>query len=227
MKKKKIGIVGYPVGDGFGIGSSYLQFFSTFGDVEIIGHTETEIREDLDLLVIPGGPDVDTARYLYDEYPLNLNVGKPCIFRERFDRVLLSKYIKNNTPIFGICRGHQSIAVHFGAQLNQHMWHETNGSNRSELVHGITINPNKELGIERIKYQDVNSIHHQTIMDDTLPEFADVLARYDTRGKAKSNYTEIEAVSYLRKYPIITVQYHPEEIYDDLGIMCVEYLLNL
>lgn len=103
-KRNKIGIVGYLVEGMFGVGLAYMNYFSQIGDVTIINHTETEIRKDLDLLVVPGGPDVEVSRYLKDDDIINLKVGKPCIFRERFDRVLLPKYIENKTPILGIDR---------------------------------------------------------------------------------------------------------------------------
>ena len=103
---KQIGIVGYfGTNDKgsitFGIPFSYYNFFSKFGNVQIIGHRETKVRE-LDLSVIPGGPDVDTSRYLEQDEEIDLMTGRPCLIRERFDRVLLPKYVENNTPIFGI-----------------------------------------------------------------------------------------------------------------------------
>lgn len=48
----------------------YLRYFEGFGNVKIIVPTSKEIDTKLDLLVVPGGPDVDPSRYLDEEdYP--------------------------------------------------------------------------------------------------------------------------------------------------------------
>lgn len=220
---KKIGIVGYPLSGGFGLPISYLTFFSYFGIVNIIMPNEIEVREDLDLLVIPGGPDVDTNRYL-GERPLSLMMGSPCPFRERFDNVLLPKYIKNNTPIFGICRGHQSLAVYFGGKLKQHMSHETSPSGeRTKKVHYLKVSD--EIGdfipgISSLERFEVNSLHHQVIY--ISPKNSTVLAIYDNSNKEK----EIEALGY-NDYPAITVQWHPEEIWDLFSMNAIKKLLKL
>lgn len=225
LKRNKIGIVGYLVEGMFGVGLAYMNYFSHLGDVSIISHTETEIRKDLDLLVIPGGPDVDVSRYLGENDIVNLKVGKPCVFRERFDRVLLPKYIENKTPILGICRGHQSVAVHFGAKLIQHMSHEENPSyDREKIMHQVLINK-KVLNDSffsrplRVEMQGVNSIHHQVV--DRVPEEAICAARYN--GKLSPDY--IEALVYP-EYNIATVQWHPEEINDEFSQKLIEELLS-
>lgn len=223
---KKIGIVGYPQKEGFGIPTSYLHFFSYFGIVNIIMPNEKEIRKDLDLLVLPGGPDVDTKRYL-GENPLSLRIGTPCPFRERFDDVLLPKYVQNKTPIFGICRGHQSLAVFFGGSLKQDMFHETSpSSERTKKVHGIILSENISYFIPEFSTLDrfdVNSLHHQVV--NVVPSNATVLAQYTNNINNNVN-KEIEALGY-NDYPAITVQWHPEEIWDRFSINAIKKLLNL
>lgn len=219
---KNIGIVAYPIDGGYGIPTSYLNFFSTFGYVTMIMHNEIEIRKDLDLLVLPGGPDVETSRYLNNSDEISLYIGKPCPFRERFDRVLLPEYIKYGTPIFGICRGHQSLAVHFGASLFQDMYHETNDRDRKKLVHKVDILTNLGLNLIKIENKsfEINSIHHQTVNNLTLPDFAQVLALHSTDS-------EVEALSYFPFYPAHTVQWHPEEIHDEFSITLINHLLSV
>ena len=213
MKDYRIGIVGWKTSDNtFGATLPYMEFFSQFGNVEIISATETETR-DLDLLVLPGGPDVDPSRYLEDA-PLSYYMGKQCPFRERFDNVLLPKYINNRTPIFGICRGHQSLAVYFGGDLIQDMNHESNDHDRTELVHKVNIKSFDELF--NISNQRVNSIHHQVV--GVIPSNAVIIAEH-----FEDNH--IEALAYV-DYPAYTVQWHPEEIYDDLSVSLVSDLLN-
>lgn len=240
--RKKIGIVGFPIMGGFGVPESYMSFFTQFGDVEIISHTELNVREHIDLLVLPGGPDVDTSRYLEEDDKLHLKVGKPCPFRERFDDVLLPKYINNRTPIFGICRGHQSLAVQFGGKLLQHMSHENNPSDdRTKLVHETLIDMSKtkdfypfskgreivsDLGPNDNIIISTNSIHHQVVSE--VGEFGKIVATYNTDKptKNKSRFDHIEAISYTDNYPAITVQWHPEEIEDHFSVTAINYLLN-
>lgn len=233
--KKQIGIVGYfnAQANHFGVGAPYMKFFSKFGDVTIISPTEDNIRKDLDLVVVPGGPDVDWKRYVKDGN-LSLYTGRPCNIRERFDEVLLPKYIDAGIPIFGICRGHQSIAVLFGAELEQDMYHETNPSNdRTAKVHTVLYDrqvlstfmnlpqPGKKDSKTHIPAK-VNSIHHQMVM--TKPENALVLAEYkgDYDGL---NQSTIEALYYPEE-KIATVQWHPEEIEDVASINIINFLLN-
>jgi gamma-glutamyl-gamma-aminobutyrate hydrolase PuuD len=222
---KNIGIVAYPINGGYGIPTSYLNFFSKFGHVTMITHNEVDVRYDLDLLVLPGGPDVDPARYLDNTDELSLFIGKSCPFRERFDRVLLPKYIDAGISIFGICRGHQSLAVYFGGTLTQDMYHETNDTDRTKLVHDVVLIP--KLDIDTLKINNlsstpntfkINSIHHQTVK--VKPEGSTVLARH-----SKDN--EIEALTYYPYYPAHTVQFHPEEIHDEFSITLINHLLSL
>lgn len=221
---KQIGIVGYPLKEGYGIPSSYLTFLSYFGVVTIIMPNEREVRKNLDLLVLPGGPDVDSRRYLEDR-PLSLFMGTPCPFRERFDNVLLPKYIENKTPIFGICRGHQTLAVHFGGKLKQHMFHETNKyDERGKKVHHLKFSDNVQEfanGFSSLIRPEVNSLHHQVV--SVPPDNAVVLAIYDN-NTAKDK--DIEALGYV-DYPAVTVQWHPEEIWDEFSIKAMKKLLKL
>lgn len=224
---KRIGLVAWSTGsNSFGSTLSYLIFFSQFGRVDMIMPNEVTPR-DLDLLVIPGGPDVDTSRYLEDHEPLDFNVSKPCPFRERFDRVLLPQYIERRIPIFGICRGHQTLNVHFGGRLVQDMHHETNGEDRTKKVHNLWVNPlmPRIPGVLTQNFK-VNSLHHQVIEEEFLPTTATILARH-TNDKANIRGGLIEAVTYWPTWPIHSVQWHPEEIEDDFSIALIEHLLSL
>jgi len=233
---KRIGIVAWATGaNSFGATTPYVDFFSNFGIVELIMPNEIEIRKDLDLLVLPGGPDVDTSRYLDHGTPLSFYIGKTCPFRERFDKVLLPKYIENRTPIFGICRGHQTLAVEFGGKLVQDMWqsglgHETNGEDRTKLVHSVLVDEKEYTtatnGYTSNKVFDINSIHHQCLDSEFLPKTATILATYSNRsGMIKDGV--VEAVTYEPHYPAHTVQWHPEEIRDRFSVNLISNLLKL
>ena len=100
----KIGIPGWKIGDNaFGVTTSYMTFVAQYGEPVIL-LPESEIRKDLDLLILPGGLDIDASRY--GQIPGYLNT-KTDLFKEYFDKEHLPEYIEMKTPIFGICRGHQ------------------------------------------------------------------------------------------------------------------------
>lgn len=232
--KKRIGLVAWATGtNSFGATIPYVAFFSKFGVVELIMPNEKEIR-DLDLLVLPGGPDVDTKRYLAEGEELSLFIGKPCPFKERFDKELLPKYISNGTPIFAICRGLQSLAVEFGGRLVQDMYEVglPNAANpehdREKLIHNIKINhdvANLIPGLPKTNFE-VNSIHHQCVEDSILPADGKVLARY-TNKTGVANGGHIEAMTWYPEFPIHGVQWHPEEIKDEFSLHLINHLLEL
>lgn len=224
---KKIAIVGHWTGgNSFGITKPYMHFWQHFGEVSLISPYEKEVR-DIDLLVLPGGPDVDINRYLDIDEDIHIYTGAPRMEAERFDRMLLPKYIAKKTPIFCTCRGMQSLYVHFGGKLNQHMNHESNGDDRTKLVHGLSFeNLNIIPGLQKWKNQlgnkeyKVNSIHHQTVHEETKPAEFTILARH-------SKDDEIEIGTFFPHYPAHTTQHHVEEIYDEFSILLIEHLLSL
>lgn len=225
---KKIGLVGnFTGGNSFGITKPYLFFWSRFGEVTLISPFEKEVR-DLDLLVLPGGPDVDVNRYLDDEEDIHVLTGSPCMQRERFDRMLLPKYMNKQTPIFGTCRGMQSLYVQLGGKLNQHMHHETNPENDgAKLMHGLKfenldIIPDLSSLVKSFKNKEykVNSRHHQTVNEATKPEQVTILARHERDN-------QIEMATTWPHYPAHMAQFHTEDIWDEVSIHLIEHLLSL
>lgn len=213
MSNKKIGIVGWKVGENsFGVTLPYAEYLSRLGELVII-HPNMNIIKDLDLLVLPGGADVDPTRY--NQQP-SLYTGNPNIILEFFDKVKLPEYIKLGTNILGICRGMQSLSVHFGASLIQEIGaHEYSSKSRSELVHKVFIEdeefPNEFL--VKGKYIETNSLHHQAVDESTIIGTPIVVT-----GKTEDGTVEMIKIGNN----IIGVQHHPEEIYDDY----TEFYLN-
>lgn len=196
---KKIGILSWQIGENsFGVTIPYLMWIEMFGQVRILDYKEP-IDMSLDALVLPGGPDIDPRRY--HDIPGRFT-GKACLYREYFDRHVLPIYIENNMPIFGICRGIQTLNVHFGGTLTQHMYHETSVKSRDELVHSIQYNENGTRFTE-----EVNSLHHQTVK--TLGKGIRPIARY--YSKKRKYLGAVEAIIH-EQFPIAAVQYHPEEL---------------
>lgn len=218
--KKKIGIVGWKTGDNsFGTTVPYLNYFSNYGEIIILTPGQ-EVIKDLDLLVLPGGRDVNTVRY--GEAPNYFN-SDPNPFLEYFDEMLLPQYIEQGTPIFGICRGFQTLNVHFGGSLIQHYIHGYSTKSRSELIHDLKVINLDEFGIKtNFTRVSTNSIHHQVITHNTLSsELVPTLHVCE----AKMDHNVIEGFIH-KDLPIAGVQYHPEEIFDDYSDVIINHLLK-
>lgn len=186
---KKIGIVGSVQGKTIGITLPYYSYFNDFGDVVIINPMHESIHSDLDLLVLPGGPDISTSGTVPNVY-----TGKPDIFLDHFDAVHLNEYIKLKIPVFGICRGMQAINKLFGGSIVQHLPMETSNT-RDELVETIL------LGEDEL---NVNSLHHQAVMPSGLSKYLSPIA-------ISKKYGNVEALQH-KSLDIAGVQFHPEEI---------------
>lgn len=217
-KKPKIGIPLTLIGDKLGITLPYVNLAQDLEGTFIPLTIDAPIRTDLDLLILPGGSDINPERY--GSSP-GWFTQKPDLFKEYFELHHLPLYIEHNIPILGICRGHQAIAVHYGAKLIQHMYHETNDVERdggTKLVHGIQTAKlnNQFLTGKKLK---VNSRHHQVIEPTTLPKELQIIATHE-----KKQY-HVEAIAHTEK-PIIGIQYHIEDIYDDDTINWTYAMIN-
>jgi len=222
MTIKKIGIPISKLGENsVGLTLSYLQFASQFGEA-ILLLPDAPIRADLDMILLQGGADVDAQRY--GQFPSYLT-GKPDIYKEYFDTEVLPEYIANGVPVFGICRGIQTLAVHFGGKLYQHMVHETNkAEDPYKIVHKIKLDTGNFSNWARfvlpediqrrtpvnnvrvVPKLDVNSRHHQSVKETSLPDDLVVIARHE-----KDNHVEMIA---HRTLPVVGVQFHCEDLFE-------------
>ena len=242
MNKKSIGILTHitdPTGNtpSFGLNAAYLRYFRKFGNVIMIDPGSDSVV-DVDLLVLPGGRDVNPIRY--GEVP-DLKTGHPDIHYEWFDTYMLQEYINRKIPIFGICRGLQTLNVHFGGKLNQHIFQDYSGEDRSKLVESI-----KLFDQQPVKVKDqwitgkvtwggkvvdnqllkINSLHHQGIYD-THSHFEKTISSEMIPLAKNTSYGNIEAIMH-KELPIIAVQWHPEEMGNDpYSELLINHLLML
>jgi putative glutamine amidotransferase len=237
MNKLKIGLVtNMTVRSHVGMGIAYVRFCEEIArraektlNLVLIHHTNDFIK-DLDILILPGGADVDPA--LYDE-ELSSLVGRLDPQRDFFTRNVLPLYVESKTPIFGICRGHQELAAHFGMKLIQDKIEPL-----SEYVFGAVIEKVELKNFfnthasgakkgeyilikdERVNHiMDVNSRHHQCV------KVCDTEKAVVTAALGKIDSGRIEAMEYIG-YPIVSVQWHPEILFDTYTMRSIELLLE-
>jgi putative glutamine amidotransferase len=202
----KIGIPAQNHDDKFGVNINYLEFIYQFGHPIIINPIE---KEDflsvykIDALVLPGGADVDSKRYA--RMPSLANYA-PNIHLEHFDKEILPLLV-GNMPIFGICRGLQTLNVYFKGTLRNLIWHPYSSS-EMDKVHNIFYYKNGIRPLfdkKKSEHDGVNSFHHQAI--DKLADNFQI--------EAESEYGNIvEAISDYKK-GIFAVQWHPERLLDN------------
>lgn len=230
---------------------SYLSLFENYGQVTLVTpYTLRDEHLNADVLVIPGGADVDPKRY--GEKP-GYFTGRANTQYEYMDTIFLPEWIKTQKPIIGICRGMQSLNVAFGGSLHQDIYgHMGDPKDRKEEWHKIYtdfyVNP-----IEDFRVYGVNSFHHQSVKE-LAPDFDilgwSVATKYCPsygRGienpltmvkkffikegeikkheKLKEYYAIVEIIKH-RTLPYIGFQYHPEDMNCPLFHLLVSNMLE-
>lgn len=156
-----IGIVGKNRGeDSFGAGNHYLDYFGRIGVPMILPPMTTqdfsEVVKTLDVVVLPGGGDLLTTRY--GEIPSTLS-GEADQMLEYFDQLNLGIALNSNALVVGICRGFQSLVVHHGYALTQHLWSHPHSEGWYDTVHELQV-----VKFGRPTTRKVNSLHHQGLV---------------------------------------------------------------
>ena len=203
--KKLIGLVMSVDADGKAWNNyNYARWISaSIGNPVMIDPYETDINKDLDLLVLPGGSDINPLRYMPYWHPL---AGLPNRALEYFDQVNLPKYINNSTPVFGICRGLQTLNVLFGGSLKPDIPEPTSYAD-GEFAHYVKY---------RNDFIESSSNHHQAI--DRLGEGFEVVMEgygktYNDKNRPIPNPDSKLSIECIRHsaYPILATQFHPEK----------------
>ena len=161
----------------------------------------------LDGILFSGGGDIDPALFGGEDHP---EVNFIDADRDRIEIQLVKMAVQDGKPIFGICRGIQSINVALGGTLYTHIPDQfksdlhpryVEGTDRSSLTHEVNIEPGTILsGILGGLIVQVNSLHHQGIS-----KLATVL---EACGYAPDGL--IEAVEMPDHPYCLAVQWHPE-----------------
>ena len=153
-----------------------------------------------DGLLLPGGWDVNPARY-----------GKERIPQETIDEELdavqfevLDRFLRAGKPVLGICRGHQLLNVAFGGTLVQHLPGAENHMSLpsgEDNTHPVHVEPDSFLVPLYGSGCVVNSSHHQGVEKPGE----------GMRPVMLSGDGVIEAAEH-ESLPVWSVQWHPERM---------------
>ncbi|WP_431972445.1 aminodeoxychorismate/anthranilate synthase component II [Nocardia sp. bgisy134] len=138
--------------------------------------------------------DVDAAIAGYDGVLISPGPGTPDRAGASID--LVHACARSNTPLLGVCLGHQAIGEAFGATVTR----------APELLHGKTssvfhIGAGVLAGLP--DPFTATRYHSLTVLEDTLPEDIEVLGRTESG---------IVMAMRHRTLPIHGVQFHPESV---------------
>ena len=166
--------------------------------------SSTEIIDNIDGLIISGGPDISPEIYGQENGKFTIETYPE---QDASEIALIKSAIKNNLPLLCICRGFQLLcAIHDGS-LHQHLpqtdgYEEHGGWDGNVTEHGVNIIEGSRLEEIMGDKITVNSTHHQGVKDPG-----------SLKVTALSSHDElIEAVEVEKLTFCIGVQWHPERI---------------
>ncbi|RZT65974.1 gamma-glutamyl-gamma-aminobutyrate hydrolase family protein [Leucobacter luti] len=150
----------------------------------------------LDGLLLPGGFDIDPARY--GEQPLPTTVTADAPAQDQFEAELLAAAIAEGVPVLAICRGFQLLNVEHGGTMVQDLAAD---SVHRDSVHPVAVEPDSALAAALgARDLTVSSYHHQAV--------ADVGRGLRVVGRAPDGV--VEALEHERA-ELLAVQWHPED----------------
>ena len=166
---------------------NYLDYLKDFELIFIYPYLNTHAYAQCDGFVVLGGDDVDPKFYNEENYashPVEAEI-------DEMDLRIIDYAVKNNKPLFGICRGLQIINVYFKGTLKQHILNHDKDYHNILLVEEFLDFPNSA---------EVNTFHHQSIkkIGNGLKAIY-----YSLDG-------EVELLIH-EKLPLIATQFHPEK----------------
>jgi putative glutamine amidotransferase len=188
------------------------------GEVRILERSMTPVDalNGIGGLLLPGGGDVEPARYGEEPHPSLVDVEP---LRDEFEIALIREARSRNLPIFAICRGLQVLNVAFGGTLVQDIPSQVPGA----LEHRLAVPPHeafalahevwidKDTKLARLMSErldgadtcDVNSRHHQAVKQ-VAPNF---------HVSATAPDGVIEAIEDPSAPFCLAVQWHPENFW--------------
>jgi putative glutamine amidotransferase len=128
----------------------------------------THIIDQLDGLLIPGGPDVDPALYGAAAHP-KTRIANPVT--DAAELALVERVLSAGLPVLGLCRGMQLLNVHFGGTLHQDLpeitGHDSHGPGNGTFTlgtHHLDLKPGSRIAeILDVDPPQASCHHHQAI----------------------------------------------------------------
>lgn len=193
-----------------GIPPKYVEYLSYFGDVIALPLTKSFVP--VDLLVLPGGADIDPSRQNLDR--MTTYGGNSNRFYEFFDTQVLPLYLEaleaeQIKGIFGICRGMQSLNITFGGSLWQHLYDEPYNlpeERHKKIQKGTTLN----LPFPFTTNISYNSLHHQAVRELGAGLVPILRNSNHTTTETGESVQLIEGFRH-KTLNLYGLQYHPEE----------------
>lgn len=167
-----------------------------------------------DAFLVIGGDDLDPVCYgETNENNLSKDIHPIC---DSIDKAIIEHAIKNKKPMFGICRGIQSIAAFMGGKLVQDLKFE-NVSHPLTEEHKHYVDKVTNFGVAKLLPDHflINSWHHQAVK--VVPDGFEILFKNDET---------IEAIEHTT-LPIVAVQWHPERFYTAESKVIFDYFFDL
>lgn len=200
---------------------NYANAVQAAGGV-ILRSTDCSLANDCDGLLLPGGGDIDPARYgAHDNGSVEIDP-----LRDEAEFSLIRKFAVAGKPILGICRGHQVLNVFFGGSLIGHLKntaaHAPGTAGEPDQEHFVSVCPGSYLAVLYGLRFNVNSYHHQAV-DRLGSELLSLADSQDGINEAFCHQT----------MPILGVQWHPERLSPDPakgqagGLPLLRYFLSL
>lgn len=156
---------------------------------------EERVR-DLDALLVPGGADVDPARYGQVADPMTSPADFPA--QDHFEAEMMAAAIAHGVPVLAVCRGFQLLNVEHGGTLVQDVPADSPHRNS---VHEVTLAADSALAAAIGRSElPVSSYHHQAV--DRVGDGLRVV------GRASDGV--VEALEHPTA-DLIAVQWHPED----------------
>ena len=145
---------------------------------------------------------------IYDKIIFSPGPGLPAEHELMYE--IINTY-KNNKSILGICLGHQAIAEYFGCSL----------VNLKEVKHGITskliISENSIIFNNVPNNIKIGHYHSWVVSKQHIPQLIKV-----TSVNSDNLIMSIEH----RKYDIMGLQFHPESIMTEYGLLMIKNWVN-
>ena len=182
------------------------QYLNYFNALEALGAQGVKAAADADPagfdgLLLPGGADVDPARY--NQPNIGAREIDPAL--DELQLAVLDSFFRAGKPVLGICRGHQLVNAYLGGTLIQdlpnarvHNWDKELSADRA---HATVSEPGSWIDALYGRRFRTNSAHHQAVLQPGPGVVAD---QYGPDGV-------IEATHCVGR-PVFSVQWHPERM---------------